>query len=59
MRASKLIPNDMIEVDYIPVNIISKIIRDVALQEKKKPDTEMYNLVHPKPFPFAVLADAL
>lgn len=49
----------MIEVDYIPVNIISKIIRDVALQEKKKPDTEMYNLVHPKPFPFAVLADAL
>ncbi|KAJ5709373.1 hypothetical protein N7493_010707 [Penicillium malachiteum] len=58
-EATKLVPNDMGEVDYIPVNVLSKIVRDVALQEKREFGAQFYNLVHPKPVPFATLAGAL
>ncbi|KAJ5735356.1 uncharacterized protein N7483_000481 [Penicillium malachiteum] len=58
-EATKLVPNEMGEVDYIPVDVLSNIIRDVALREKGELGAQFYNLVHPKPVPFSRLADAL
>ncbi|KAJ6021746.1 hypothetical protein N7540_007250 [Penicillium herquei] len=58
-KATKVVPNEMGEVDYIPVDVLSNIIRDVALREKRELGAHFYNLVHPKPVPFTTLADAL
>ncbi|KAJ5722467.1 hypothetical protein N7488_000502 [Penicillium malachiteum] len=58
-EATKLVPNEMGDVDYIPVDVLSNIIRDISLQDKRELGAQFYNLVHPRPVPFATLADAL
>ncbi|KAJ5105513.1 hypothetical protein NUU61_002860 [Penicillium alfredii] len=61
-KASGLIPNDMGSVDWIPVDMVSRVVRDITLQTRQDPSAagaRLYNLVHPRPIPFTTFADAL
>ncbi|KAJ5176185.1 uncharacterized protein N7482_002062 [Penicillium canariense] len=63
-KACGLVPSDIAEVDWIPVDQASRIVSDITLQEKHDGDTgtpfvHLYNIVHPQPMQFSVFADAL
>ncbi|OJK01627.1 hypothetical protein ASPACDRAFT_1898720 [Aspergillus aculeatus ATCC 16872] len=62
-RASRMVPNDLGPVDWIPVDQMSRAIIDIALRKtvtltgRESPD--VFNLVHPSPIPFTQFADAI
>lgn len=64
-KASGLVPTDMGNIDWIPVDKVSSIIRDLALREDAEDQSahalnvHLYNIVHPNPIPFSAFSDAL
>lgn len=68
-KATSHIPDNMGPIDWVPVDTMSKMMCEMML--KRQPDgqfvptdndrqlLEVYNLVHPRPIPFAKFADVL
>ncbi|KAJ5368439.1 uncharacterized protein N7496_008199 [Penicillium cataractarum] len=63
-KACGLVPSEVAEIDWIPVDQVSRIVSDITLQEKHEGETgtpfvQLYNVVHPRPIQFSIFADAL
>ncbi|KAJ5112356.1 hypothetical protein N7532_000401 [Penicillium argentinense] len=63
-KASGLVPDEMGQVDWIPVDQMSRAILDLSLQQEQPANTDtpfvqLYNVVHPRPVPFSEFATAL
>jgi thioester reductase-like protein len=63
-KACGLVPSDVAEIDWVPVDQVSRIVSDITLQEKHEGETgtpfvQLYNILHPRPIQFSVFADAL
>ncbi|KAJ5232385.1 hypothetical protein N7468_005341 [Penicillium chermesinum] len=60
-KASGLVPTDLGYIDWIPVDKVSSIVRDLSLHEQSTASSnfQLYNVVHPQPIPFSKFSDAL
>ncbi|KAJ5673778.1 hypothetical protein N7462_009217 [Penicillium macrosclerotiorum] len=63
-KATGLVPSDVAEIDWIPVDQVSQIVTEISLKETHDEETgtpfvQVYNVIHSRPVPFVQFADAL
>ncbi|PWY81715.1 hypothetical protein BO94DRAFT_547979 [Aspergillus sclerotioniger CBS 115572] len=61
-RTTGLIPSDLVQVDWVPVDRMSRAMLEIALRPRRDDaggQANVFHLVHPRQIPFAHLADAI
>ncbi|KAK2735825.1 putative NRPS-like protein biosynthetic cluster [Myotisia sp. PD_48] len=55
-----VIPNDLFDIDWIPVDIMAEAVCELSLSQSSQDNpVQIYNLVNPHPTPFAEFVDVL